>query len=170
MFRDKETVHMKQQGWNLDALKEHIDGKLGDFAHRLDGFPQEYASANEVESLRKSIEDMRSDHVQRREIEQMQTQMDEARGRRNAGGIAIAVVVTLVTMILGWMVQNSLTQAEVSAQIQREAPWNSDKTEIKGRILTLERELEQARSRIAALEVTNRFFCATRTSAGLPGC
>ena len=175
---------MSERRWNPDLLKEHYDERLGQISHDLEGFPEKYSTLEDFKILRTLIEDMRSDHVQRREIEEVKAQQQEAAGRRSTIVLALSVVMTLlgITFALAWASQP--TTAEISAQIKTEAPWLQDRTAVEHRITVLERELvalrtslvqhsavdDVASARLSAIEKLDSFFCKTRTVKGLAPC
>ena len=171
--------------WTPELLykhfKERLDRSEAELRHRMDGFPQEFATRAEVVSLRTVMEEMRVDHVQRREIAELKTRvdsetdgihskLDEAAGRRTAGVVAVTVVVSLIGITLGIMSRSGVTHADISQQIQTEAPWVSDRPEVERRLRELENENERLRVQIAAMQQLDRFFCRTRAAAGLPTC
>ena len=72
--------------WTPDLLKEHYDERLkhlqDEIVRELNGFPQEYAKRSEVEVLRNTLDTIRTDHVQRREYDDLKTSISESRGGR----------------------------------------------------------------------------------------
>jgi cell division protein FtsB len=72
--------------------------------------------------------------------------------------------------MFGFIWNAQLTAAEVSDQIQREAPWNRDKATVEREIGVLQASNTKQALQISQLQTQVRFFCATRTKAGLPGC
>ena len=128
--------------WTPDLLKEHFTERLNraeeELRHRMDGFPQEFATRSEVTALRTILEEMRVDHVQRREIAEVKARLDsetdgihqkldENTGRRNATLVAITVVISLLAAMLGIIAKSGVSHSEISHQIQTEAPWVSDR-------------------------------------------
>jgi hypothetical protein len=171
--------------WTPELLHEHFKDRLdraeAELRHRMDGFPQEYATRAEMHALRTVMEEMRVDHVQRREVEELKgrldaetdgihSKLDEATGRRTAGVVAITVVMSLVGITLGVMARSGLTHADVSQQIQTEAPWVTDRPDVERRLRALETENEHLRLQIAAMQQLDKFFCRTRVLADLPAC
>ena len=61
-----------KESWTPGLLKQHFDERLNhlteELIRELDGFPQSYASRNDLETLRTLLESVRQDHVTRREI------------------------------------------------------------------------------------------------------
>ena len=170
--------------WTADLLKEHYDQRLNhlteELIRELDGFPQSYASRNDLETLRTLLESVRQDHVTRREIEEMKkaasdgektvrAKLDEATGRRVAGVLAVSVLATVFAVMFGVLLNNQITHAEITDQIKTEAPWVTDKAVVEERIDALEKQNETLRLRIVQEETLSRFFCRTRTPQ-LPGC
>lgn len=165
---------MKVLGNRID----HLDTEM----HReLEGFPEHYATQVEIDLLRQSIDLIRLDHVARRELdevkstasgvaERLQVRLDEQAGRRGATTIAASVIVTILAVMFGFIWNSQITRAEVSDQIAREAPWIKDKRAIEAHIAKLEANSQAQRLQITQLQIQSRFFCATRTKAGLPGC
>jgi len=136
----------------------------------LDGFPQEYARRVEMERIRDELVAIRTDHIQRREFDDIKESINEGAGRRNGLTIAGAIIVTLISLSLGLMYKNQITNEQVRAQIQREAPWVQDRPTIEKRITDLERQDQVFKLQIRALQDQVKFFCKTRIKAGLPGC
>lgn len=166
-----------QEGqWTPDLLKLHYDERMAVLEHRLDGFPQEYVSETEGDELRKTLETIRSDHVQRREVAQMRDSieqlradyvtrrevddikraLDQAAGRRTTWGIAAGIVVAALTLLYGASYRSQLTHADISQQIQQEAPSHEDLAQIAVRLARVEREDQQLSDRIAALLVRSQ--------------
>ena len=170
--------------WTPDLLKTHFDERLNrlteELIRELDGFPQSYASRNDLETLRQLLESVRQDHVTRREIEEMKnaaqsgdervrTRLDEATGRRAAGVLAVSVLATVFAVLFGIILNNQITHADITQQINTEAPWLADKPGVEARLDTLEKQNESLKLRLAHEEDLSRFFCRTRTPQ-LPGC
>lgn len=159
--------------WHVDLLKEHYDERLNridtEFNRKLDGFPQEYATRLEYEQIRRTLEEMRNDHVPRRELDEIKEEMAKGAGRRTAFVATTAVIVTLLSLVMGIALREGLTRAEVSAQIQREAPWTKDKAGTDARIAALQRQTARQEVQIARLSDITRYFCRTRQPL-LPGC
>lgn len=173
-----------KESWTPDLLKQHFDERLNrlteELIRELDGFPQSYASRNDLETLRQLLESVRLDHVTRREVEEMKqaasasddttrTRLDEATGRRAAGVLAVSVLATVFAVLFGMLLNNQISHSEISQQIQTEAPWLADKNGVEARLDLLEKKDENLKSRIVHEEDLSRFFCRTRTPQ-LPGC
>jgi hypothetical protein len=160
--------------WTPALLKEHYDERLNkldaDFTRKFEGFPQEYATKNENDALRTAMQDMRADHATRREVDEIKDRLNESTGRRTAIAASISVVVAIFAITFGVIVNNQVTRAEISDQINREAPWNKDKAIVEGRISKLESQNAAQRLQISQLQTQIKFFCATRIKVNLPGC
>lgn len=165
----------------LDVLEKRIEHLDNEMHRELEGFPEHYATQVEIDLLRQSIDQMRLDHVARRELDELKTnavgvadrlqvRLDEQTGRRSATTIAASVIATILAVMFGFIWNAQLTAAEVSEQIQREAPWNRDRAGVQREISVLQTTNAKQALQIAQLQAQNRFFCATRTEAGLPGC
>jgi hypothetical protein len=63
----------------------------------LSGFPQEYAKVLSFEELRKSIDDIKADHVQRREVEDLKKFQAKMLG-------ALAILVVILPVITAFAV------------------------------------------------------------------
>jgi len=173
-----------KESWTPGLLKQHFDERLNhlteELIRELDGFPQSYASRNDLETLRTLLESVRQDHVTRREIEEMKnaaavgdervrTRLDEATGRRAAGVLAVSVLATVLAVLFGVLLNNQVTHAEITEQIKTEAPWVTDEPIVNARIAQLEKQNANLTLRLANEENLSRFFCRTRTPQ-LPGC
>jgi hypothetical protein len=165
----------------LDVLSNRISHLDNEMHRELEGFPEHYATQVEIDLLRQAIDAIRLDHVARRELDdvkstaassadRLQVRLDEQAGRRQATTISISVVATILAVMFGFIWNSQITRAEVSDQIAREAPWIKDKTAIEAHIAKLEANSQAQRLQITQLQIQSRFFCATRTKAGLPGC
>lgn len=165
----------------IAALEKRLGRDEDANIRRFDGFPQEYAQKDEVEVLRNTIESIRADHVQRREMdevkraqgkaaEDLRTRLDEGTGRQGATRLWVAVVATVLGIAFGAVWKQQLTHAEVSQQIKTEAPWLADRAQIEKEIQTLESNQASEGEKIAAIQALDRFFCASRVKAKLPGC
>ena len=173
-----------KDSWTPNLLKQHFDERLNrltdELIRELDGFPQSYASRNDLETLRTLLESIRQDHVTRREIEevkntaahsaeQVRSRLDEATGRRAAGVLAVSVLATVLAVVFGVLINNQVTHAEITDQIKTEAPWVADEPAVNARISALERQVQTLQLRVSHGEELSRFFCRTRTPQ-LPGC
>jgi septal ring factor EnvC (AmiA/AmiB activator) len=78
--------------------------------------------------------------------------LSEWQGRRVAWIAAAGIIATLLAIGVGQIIRSGITSADVSNQIQREAPWNRDKAGVERRITVLERRQEQVRIEISRLE------------------
>lgn len=150
--------------WTPEQLKEHYDERFdrleGELVRKFDGFPQEYATNVETDALRTIIEEMRSDHVHRREIDEVKGELHENTGRRASWGVAAGVVMAILAIMFGVVLQRGITSSDVSNQIQREAPWNRDKGGIERRLAHLEGE--ETNVELARLQAKVQFLCSTR--------
>lgn len=104
------------------------------------------------------------------ELGLMRSALSEWQGRRVAWIAAAGIIATLLAIGVGQIIRSGITAADVSNQIQREAPWNRDKDEISRRVARLENDNERLRISISRLQQRDEFFCVTRAAAGLPAC
>lgn len=123
----------------------------------------------ELRTLSRAIEDIRAEHVNRRELDEVKSRLDEGTGRRTAFIASLSVITAIFAIMFGVILKGGITRQDVSAQIQTEAPWLSDRPGVENRITVLERENEQLKVRLAQAEALNKFFCRTRQPL-LPGC
>lgn len=175
---------MSDGGWNPDLLKQHYDERLGQIAHDLDGFPEKYATLEDFKILRTLIEDIRADHVHRREIEEIKSQQHEASGRRSTIVLALSVVMTLLGIMFALAWSSQPTTAEIRSQILVESPWLQDRPAIEKRLAALEGAILASHNtlvqhaagdkelviRLTAIEKLDQFFCRSRTVKGLAAC
>jgi len=164
----------------LKVLGDRIDHLDQEMHRELEGFPEHYATQDQVDTLRNQHDTIRQDHVARREIEEikerqagvadrLQTRLDEATGRRAAGVLAVSVLATVFAVLFGIILNNQITHAEITDQIKTEAPWVTDAPVVNARITALEKQNANLMLRLAHEESLSRFFCRTRTPQ-LPGC
>ena len=78
--------------------------------------------------------------------------MDTGVGRRTAWVAAAGIIATLLAIGVGQILRQGLTAADVSQQIQREAPWNQDKAEITRRIELVEHQIEVLNLQVTRLQ------------------
>lgn len=172
----------------LDGLEKRLARDESENIRKFSGFPQEYASRTEVELLRTALETIRADHVQRRELDERRRELDEVKaaqiqtaedlrrrlaesaGRQGATRIATAVVATLLGVSFGALWKNQLTHADISQQIQTEAPWLQERPQIERELRTLESSEASQSQKIAAIQALDKFFCSSRVKVQLPGC
>ena len=76
------------------------------------------------------------------QVDYLRRAMDTGSGRRTAWVAAAGIIATLLAIGIGQLLSQGLTAADVSTQIQNEAPWNQDKAEVERRIQILERQTE----------------------------
>lgn len=153
----------------IKAVERRLARDEAESIRRFNGFPQEYASRIETDALETKIEAIRLDHVQRREIEEIKTSIAEGAGRRAAGAIAVAVIVTILGITFGIMWKAQLTHGDVSAQIHIESPWAHDRLRIEARLSALEQQNAALKLQLTQIQTLDAFFCRTRQPA-LPGC
>lgn len=91
---------MNDETWTLESLKEHYDEKFAEFREKLDGFPQEFATVQRVDLLDSTIDSIRSDHVQRREVDEIKSSIAEGAGRRNVIMILVTSVISVALVML----------------------------------------------------------------------
>ena len=165
----------------LKVLENRVDDLHAEIIRELAGFPELYSTQVEMGLLRSQLESIREDHVRREEVGDLKTALDTAsvnmqkrfdqqQGRRSTSAILSAVIATILAVMFGVILNSQISRAEVSDQIQREAPWNKDKIGVEARIAKLENQEQEQRLLISQMQTQIRFFCATRTKAGLPGC
>lgn len=160
--------------WTIETLKAHFDDLLNErintiratdksFADaiekietRLNDASQRYSSKTAYDNLRKEIESIKVDHVQRREFNEIKDQYSQGRGARLAAAGAMGIIITLITVALGLMYSNQLTHSDISNQISREAPWAEDKTQIEEEIHQLQQQIVLLKTQLATHEVTDR--------------
>jgi hypothetical protein len=85
--------------------------------------------------------------------------ISEWQGRRVAWIAAAGIIATLMAIGIGQILRQGITSADVSRQIQNEAPWNRDKAGIERRITVLEKRQEQVRIEISRLEQRVNSIC-----------
>ena len=74
------------------------------------------------------------------QVDYLRRAMDTSQGRRTAWVAAAGIIATLLAIGVGQILRQGLTAADVSQQIQNEAPWNRDKDQIERRIAQLENQ------------------------------
>jgi len=106
-------------GWTVETLKEYVEMRFVEQTTHLDerfksqeeaikkaedslsgvlqGFPQEYAKVVTLEEVQKSFEAIKSDHVQRREVEDLKKFQSKLLG-------AMALVVVILPIIVAFLV------------------------------------------------------------------
>lgn len=175
---------MAEAKWTPDLLKELLDDQIGLIRHDLEGFPERYATHEDVKLMRSMIEDIRQDHVHRREMDEVKQVQHESSGRRNVVVVALSVMMTLLAIIFTLAYKNQPTTQDIRAQIQTESPWASDRPQIELRLMSLERQLAEMKgviiqhnaadktliARLTAIEKLDVFFCRTRAQKGLAPC
>jgi hypothetical protein len=83
---DTEREHRLDE--RFQAQEQAIRKAEGALSAVLSGFPQEYAKVIALEEVRKAIEEIKGDHVQRREVEELKKFQ-----AKMLGGMAIVVLV-----------------------------------------------------------------------------
>lgn len=86
------------------------------------------------------------------QVDAVITRQDQARGRSSAWVAAAGIIATLLAIGVGQLISQGITSADVSNQIQREAPWNRDKSQIERRILILEAQEQRLQLQISNLQ------------------
>lgn len=108
---------------------------------------------------RGAMNDRETKFVRREEHDLLEGQVDYLRraadagaGRRTAWVAAAGIITTLIAIGIGQLLTQGLTAADVSQQIQREAPWNKDKDQIERRITKLEHQEQVLEIQIQKLQ------------------
>jgi len=149
--------------WTPDLLKEHYDERLDrlqdELQHRMDGFPQEYATTVESDQIRKTVEDIRADHVQRREYDDLKNNINQSRGGRVAVLAASSIIVAILMLSFGILERGIPTTAEIVTLIKTQAPWVADEPAINTRIAAVEREDAKVNIEVQRLKDQLRTVC-----------
>lgn len=144
------------------ASQEAINKASNHLDEILQGFPQEYGRKDDFETLRKEINNIKVDHVQRREFDTLKDEQTQGRGARLAIFATAGIVVTLIAVALGAMYANQLTHKSVSDQIQIEAPWLADKPALEEEIQQLQQQVILLKTQLAAHEATDKIRAALK--------
>jgi len=123
-----------------------------------------FARVDDLKEVKRQLELIAADHVKRQELadirevlvgkassDELTVLRDESvrgQGRRTTYTIVGAVAITALSLLFGVVIKGGLTHADVSDQIQKEAPWNRDRPIVLARISTLGDEVH-------ALQVTD---------------
>lgn len=160
--------------WTIQTLKDHFDELLNERINtirasdksfteaiekieiRLNEIPQSYAQKSEYSTLRDEITLIKSDHVQRRELNEVKDQQAQGRGMRLAGAGAVGIIITLITVTLGVMYSNQIKHSDISSQIARESPWAEDKTQVEEEIHQLQQEVILLKTQLTTHEATDK--------------
>lgn len=166
--------------WTINTLKAHFDDLLTErintiraidrsfseaiekLEERVNKLAQDYAKSDEVNILRNEISRIKSDHVQRREFNEIKDEHAQGRGIRLALVAASGIAIALITVALGAMYANQLTHADISRQIQIEAPWTADRPGIETEIHTLQQQVVLLKTQLAAHEATDKIRFLSR--------
>jgi len=85
--------------------------------------------------------------------------ISEWQGRRAAWIAAAGIIATLIAIGVGQIIRQGITAADVSTQIQREAPWNRDKAGIERRITADEKQDAKQELEITKLQQRVNSIC-----------
>ncbi len=159
---------------SLNATDARLE-LLNEFRRQSADRDENFARLADLDNVKQRLDAITSDHVRRVEFEDikidlaqksprsdvnsLKDSMLEGRGRRTAGAAAIAVVVFALSLLFGYVLRAGITSADVSDQIQKEAPWNRDKPIYTARIASLEKQISQNEvdiARLQALELSQR--------------
>ena len=158
--------------WTPDLLKQHYDERLGhlqdEFIRELDGFPQEYAKRSEVDVLRSTLDSIRTDHVQRREYDDLKNAISESRGGRIAIAAAVSIIITVLVVTFGLLERSVPTNDEIVNIVKTTAPWLDDKPVIEQRLRTIERRDQLLELQIQRLQDRVKLICVSHKHN--PGC
>ena len=87
-----------------------------------------------------------------KQVDTIAARQIEGRGRQTAWVAAAGIIATLIAIGVGQIIRQGITASDVSAQIQREAPWNRDKAAVTRRIALLEAQVQRNEIDIAKLQ------------------
>jgi hypothetical protein len=175
MTSDERCIHNEHEIAYLRDLFEaeikRLDGLLHEREKRVTTALEAIADAGgkaEAESLRarQAANEWRSAMADResrfataashdtleKELTVVRESISEWQGRRVAWIAAAGIIATLLAIGVGQIIRQGITAADVSTQIQREAPWNRDKAGVERRITVLEKRQEQVRIELSRLE------------------
>lgn len=143
------TEREKQSVYALDAAEQAIQ-KTDTESQRARDAANRWREA--IAEREKSYVLQQQHDLLQDEVDHIRRSADAANGRRAAWVAAAGVIATLLALGIGQVLRSNLTAADVSQQIQREAPWNNDKAEVERRISILERENEATKIQINKLQ------------------
>lgn len=86
------------------------------------------------------------------EVDYIRRGIDQSNGRRAAWVASAGIITTLLAIGIGQIIRQGITSADVSTQIQREAPWNRDKDAVTRRIVILEKQVQSQDLEISSLK------------------
>jgi len=162
---------MPSDKWTPELLKQHYDERLAhlqdEIVRELDGFPQEYAKRADVEVLRNTLDAIRTDHVQRREYDDLKTTITESRGGRVAIAASATIIVSILLLAFGILERGIPTTDEIVGLIKTTAPWLDDRPEINARINHIEEHDAILHTQIQKLEDRIKTLCLVND---LKGC
>jgi hypothetical protein len=129
----------KQVNLALTASEKAID-KADTEAERARQAANEWRGA--MSDREKGFTPLTAHDLLQRQVNDVVTRQFEARGRQAAWVAAAGIIATLIAIGVGQIIRQGLTTADVSQQIQREAPWNNDKGPTERRISILEQQVK----------------------------
>ena len=158
--------------WTPDLLKEHYDERLkhlqDEIVRELNGFPQEYAKRSEVEVLRNTLDTIRTDHVQRREYDDLKTSISESRGGRTTIAASVSIVITILVVTFGLIERSVPTNSEIVNIVKTTAPWLDDKPAVEQRLKETERQDQLLTLQLQRLKDQVQLICVSHPHN--PGC
>jgi len=138
----------KQVNMALVASEKAID-KADTEAERARQAANEWRGA--MADRERGFTPITSHNVLREQVQAVIDSQNQSRGRQAAWVAAAGIIATLLAIGVGQILRQGLTSADVSQQIQNEAPWNRDKSAITRRITILEQQVQRDQIAIAKL-------------------
>lgn len=129
---------------------QHAADKAEQEAERMHRASNEWRSAMNDRERQFATRD--SHDLLESQVDYLRRAMDTGVGRRTAWVAAAGIIATLIAIGVGQILRQGLTAADVSQQIQREAPWNRDKEQVERRIEVLERQVQLLEIQVNKLE------------------
>ena len=129
---------------------QHSAGKAEAEAERVRQAQNEWRSA--MNDRERQFATRESHDLLEGQVDYLRRAMDTNVGRRTAWVAAGGIIATLMAIGVGQILRQGLTAADVSTQIQNEAPWNRDKEQVERRITNLERQQQVLEIQVNKLE------------------
>lgn len=98
-----------------------------------------------------------------KDIDGIHSALSEWQGRRVAWIAAAGIIATVIAVGVGQVIRQGITAADVSNQIQREAPWNRDKAGVERRITVIERQTNLNSLELSKLQQRVDAICGDHT-------
>lgn len=139
-----------------ERLKQH-----NNLIQQMRDRDETYASKESVENLLDKFNNIHSDHIARREFDDLKKNVNEGYGSRMTLISIGAIVIIILTALFGVVQKSIPSNQEISNIVKTQEPWLEDKPSIKSDISILDKKNQQLEIQINRLDYKITLICSS---------